>query len=220
MEHQCHKCGEPVEDGIPFCAHCGAPQIRVTIEPASASEPAGDKSLATPLILQSSQATALISVPTRWSQTLRPCALAAVIAIGLATLNLNPFVLIFGAGALAVPLSRRFNSATIITAGAGARLGAVTGVLCFGMLVALWAVVVAVSHKGEEFRNTLLEGIQQAAARTTDPQALAVFAYLRTPAGLAVMMLFTAVVLFFTSIALASLGGALSGALFGRRNRS
>jgi hypothetical protein len=95
MEHQCHKCSQPVEDGIPFCSHCGAPQIRVMVAEPTAAEPAGDRPLSTPLILQAAQGAALISVPTRWSQTLRPCALAAVIAIGLAMLNLNPFVLIF-----------------------------------------------------------------------------------------------------------------------------
>jgi hypothetical protein len=87
------------------------------------------------------------------------------------------------------------------------------------MFVVLGAIVVAVSHKGEEFRNAVLELIQQAAARTNDPQTLAMFAYFKTPSGLAVMMLFTAVVFFFAAIALASLGGALSGAVLGRRHR-
>ena len=35
MEQPCYKCGQTVEEGIPFCPHCSAPQIRVVVaEPA------------------------------------------------------------------------------------------------------------------------------------------------------------------------------------------
>jgi len=32
VELTCHRCGAPVEEGVAFC-HCGAPQIRVSVEP-------------------------------------------------------------------------------------------------------------------------------------------------------------------------------------------
>src|SRR5512146_1503001 len=38
MEHACHKCGAAVEDGVPFCPHCNAPQIRVMASAQSAPE--------------------------------------------------------------------------------------------------------------------------------------------------------------------------------------
>lgn len=221
MEHSCHKCNQPVEDGIPFCSHCGAPQIRVAIpEPVLERAPAGDEALPAPqpLILQGSQGAALISVPMRWSQTLRPCALAALIAIGLTSLGLYPLVAIFGAGALAVPLYRR-GSTAVMKAAAGARLGALTGLICFAMSVILMSVAALVSHKGPEVRSTLLDLIKQAAAKTNDPQTLAMFDYFRTPSGLVVMMLMALVLTFFVMIVLASLGGALSGAFLGRRDR-
>jgi hypothetical protein len=66
----------------------------------------------------------------------------------------------------------------------------------------------------------MLDAIQQAAARTNDAQALAVLEYFRTPSGLAVMMVLALVFVFLVSIALAALGGALSGAFLGRRDRS
>src|SRR5688572_9464475 len=32
MEHPCHQCGTSIADGVPFCPHCNAPQIRVAAE--------------------------------------------------------------------------------------------------------------------------------------------------------------------------------------------
>src|ERR1051326_7417864 len=29
MDHACHQCGQEIEEGTPFCRHCGAPQIRI-----------------------------------------------------------------------------------------------------------------------------------------------------------------------------------------------
>ena len=37
MEQPCYKCRQLVEEGRPFCPHCGAPQIRVLVaEPVAA----------------------------------------------------------------------------------------------------------------------------------------------------------------------------------------
>src|SRR4051794_33277233 len=31
MPHECHRCGANVDDGIPFCRQCSAPQIKVAV---------------------------------------------------------------------------------------------------------------------------------------------------------------------------------------------
>src|SRR4051794_39421123 len=42
--HRCPKCGTEIEDGTPFCSHCGAPQIRVSVtgieKPKQEAQPA------------------------------------------------------------------------------------------------------------------------------------------------------------------------------------
>ncbi len=127
-----------------------------------------------------------------------------------------PFLV--GAGFLAVGFYRRRNPGVLIKAGAGARLGAVSGLLCFGMS-AVEALALAIFHKGAVLRDKMLEAIQQAASRTTDPQAVAMFDYLKSPAGMAVMTVFVLIFACIAFVVLASLGGALGGILLGRANR-
>ena len=155
-----------------------------------------------------------------WSHALRPCALAAMVAILLVGLGLYPVVAILAAGVLAVAFYHRRSAGTVIKAAIGARLGALTGLLCFAMSAILETLIVVVFHKGAELQKGMLQVIQQQASRTGDPQVLAIFAYLKTPPGLR-MMMFSAVVFgFFASIILAALGGAVAGAFLGRRDRS
>src|ERR1700757_2928378 len=39
MEHACYKCAAAVEDGVPFCPQCRAPQIRVARSEATSAPP-------------------------------------------------------------------------------------------------------------------------------------------------------------------------------------
>jgi hypothetical protein len=222
MDHPCYKCAQLVEDGVPFCAHCGAPQIRVAIpdlSPAAVSSgveaAAQDNS-----VLPGSPTAPLAYLPMRWVATLQPCALAAFISVFLIALGLNPFVAMLGAGMLAVIFSRRRSPEMVIKAGTGARLGAISGLFCFGMSATLEAIRVAVLHEGPKVSNAMLQAIRQAAAKTNDPQVTAAFDYFKSPQGLVVMLLVTLVCAFFASIILGSIGGALGGAFLGRRDRS
>src|SRR4030088_814303 len=222
MDHPCYKCGQLVEDGVPFCAHCGAPQIRVAIpdlSPATVSS-AGEASAQSNPVLPGSPNASLAYLPMRWVGTLQPCAFAALISALLIALGLNPFVAMLGAGVLAVVLFRRSSPDIAIKAGTGARLGAISGLFCFGMSATLEAIVVAVFHKGPELRNAMLQVIQQAATETNDPQGTAALDYFKSPQGLAVMLLFALVSAFFASIILGSIGGAVVGVFISRRDRS
>ena len=219
MEHPCHSCHQAVEDGVPFCQRCGAPQIRVaTVEPLLASESAADEGQspdAFPTIQQGSQPAS----PIAWQNALPACALAAAIAAVLMALGLMvPFLAVVGAGFLAVGLYRRRNPGVLIQPGAGARLGAVSGLLCFGMSAILEALA-PIFHKGAALRDKMLEAIQQAASRTTDPQAVAMLDYLKAPAGMAVMTVFVLIFAFIAFVVLSSLGGALGGILLSRAHR-
>ena len=223
MEHPCHSCRQAVEDGVPFCQHCGAPQIRVaTVEPLLASESAGaeGQSARDLEVFQTTLPVSKVASPMQWSKALPACALAAAIAAVLMALGLMvPFLAVVGAGFLAVGFYRRRNPGVLIKAGAGARLGAVSGLLCFGMSAVLEALALALFHKGALLRDKMFEAMQQAASRSTDPQAVAMLEYLKSPAGMAVMIVFVLIFAFVAFMILSILGGALGGIVLGRANR-
>lgn len=221
MEHSCHKCGQAVEDGVPYCAQCGAPQIRVTIPEPPAASPPFSEEVSSPVItgLPSPRVNLGIPMSIRWSQALRPCALAALIAAVTISLGLALPVGVLGAGLLAVALYRYRIPGTVIKATAGAQLGAISGILCFGISAIFLAVAAAVSDLGPKLRQQMLEGIQKAAARSSDPQWQAAVERFQTPEGLAVLLVFSLVVFFLLFIVLGSIGGALGGVFFSRRDR-
>ncbi|MFZ1142621.1 MAG: hypothetical protein WAN76_25860 [Candidatus Sulfotelmatobacter sp.] len=171
-------------------------------------------------VLPASQTLPVLAVPMQWSQALRPCALAALVASLLMALGLNPFVAMFSVGFLAVVFYRQRRREIVIKAVAGAGLGALGGLLWFAMSSVLEALIVIFLHKGPELRHELIVRIQQAASQTSDPQVLAVFERLKTQGGLEVLMLTGLFFAFLASIVLGGLGGALGGAILGRRDRS
>jgi hypothetical protein len=219
MEQPCHKCGQAVEEGVPFCPHCSAPQIRVVVAEAVPAVSVDLAVTAPGNVLPTSPSVAL-DLPVRLSDTLKPCALAALVASLLMSLGLNPFVAMISVGFLAVVFYRQRQPGTAMRMAMGARLGAVSGLLWFAIASVLEALVVLFLHKGPEIRNELITRIGQAASQTTDPQALALFDKLQTPAGIEVLMLFGVIFAFIASILLASLGGLLGSAILGRSRRS
>jgi zinc-ribbon domain len=218
MEQPCHKCGQSVEEGTPFCPHCGAPQIRVMIAEAALSPAAATVGSAT---IPAAQVFPSIAVPVSWSSSIQPCVLAALIASVVMVLKLVvPLIAVFGAGFLAVSLYRRRAPEAAIHARSGARLGAICGFFCFGITTVMESVAAILLHKGDEIRRIILEGVQQAAVRYPDPQMQPTLDFLRSPAGLVFMLVFLLFFAFLVALILGSLGGALGGAALGRRDKS
>jgi hypothetical protein len=214
MEQSCYKCGHMIDEGRPFCPHCSAPQIRV----APLAEVASVPQVAA--ALPASETVPVLAVPMHWSHAVRPCALAALVGLLLMTLGLHPLVAMLVVGFLGVVFYRQGKPGVSLTAGAGARLGALSGLLWFAMSCILEAGVVLVWHKGPEIRQGLLAVIDQAASRTSDPQALAVFDRFKTPEGIEFLMVAGLIVGFLASVALGALGGVLAAKVLGRRNRN
>jgi zinc ribbon protein len=222
MEHPCHKCGQPVEDGVAFCSHCGAPQIRVAIAQAAPDPGIGSEAVSAPdhSGVAGSPPLTQGSFAVLWHHALPACAIAALVAALLMCLGLMvPFLAMLGAGFLAVVLYRRRTFGAPVKASTGAQLGAVSGLLSSGMAAIMEAVAVAVLRSGAQVRSKMLEAVRQAASRTSDPQAQVVFDYFKTPAGMAVMMIFVLIFALVFFVALGSVGGALGGVFFGRRDR-
>lgn len=222
MEQSCYKCGYVIEEGRPFCPHCSAPQIRVMISEPIAAAPIGEAA-AIPQAsgaLPASQTVPVLAVPMHWSQAIKPCALAALAASLLMSLGLNPLVAMLVVGFLAVIFYRQGHPGALINAVAGARLGALSGLLWFAISSILEAAVVLLLHKGPEIRQGLLTVIDQAAARTTDPQALAMFQHFKTSDGIELLMIVGLICAFFAAIVLGALGGALGGSVLGSRKKA
>jgi len=215
VEHACYQCGATVEDGIAFCPQCNAPQIRIAASEA-VTHP-GTASEMTP-----AQPTSYASAPPasgiQWSLALPAAALAGLVAI-LMIIPLGAFGLgMLAVGALSVLLYRRRNPAANLTPGMGGRLGAVSGALGFGIFAILTSVEMLVFRSGGQLRAALLEAVQQSAARSSDPQAQQLLEYLKTPQGLALVMVLGLIVMFVAFLVFSSLGGALGAALLRRKD--
>ena len=215
MEHSCHRCGATVDDGVAFCPHCNAPQIRVagaeTIAQAATMPEIASGS-------PTSYASPLTTI--QWSQALPAAAWAGLVAAIVMAIPLGAFGLgMLGAGAVSVVLYRRRNPAAQITPAMGARLGAASGALGFGIFAIISSVKMLLFGSGGQEREQMLAYIQQSTARNSDPQVQQMLEYLKTPQGLALMMGLSLIVILVAFLAFSSAGGALAAALLRRKER-
>jgi MFS family permease len=223
MDYSCHKCGRTLEEGRPFCPDCGAPQIRVilpdaTPQPALAGDGAVLQGHAEAVhVLPSDSAN---SFHAWWSHDLKPCALAAIIAIALSLVGLNPFVGALAAGWLAVTFSRRRMPGMRVRPATGGRLGAITGLIIFGISTVFETFAVVLLNKGAELRSEMLDKVQQVAQRYPGPEVQPFVDFVKTPEGFAFMMVGSVIFGLVAFIALGGLGGALGAWFLGRNRQS
>ncbi len=223
MEHACHHCGAAVEDGVPFCPQCGAPQIRIPgVEGQPASAPAtpplppgtpGEvQPPAEPVPLHAEMPRGV-----EWSQAFPAAAIAGIIlAIAWVIPFLGFLFWMVAGGILAVALYRRRAPHAPLTPALGARVGAVGGVFGFAVFSGLFAMELLVA-RGGRFREMLQQVVQQAAQRNADPRAQQMMQQMMTPAGLAALITVVMVILLIGFLALSSLGGAIGAWLFRQR---
>ena len=214
MEYPCHQCEAVISEGVTFCPHCNAPQIRVVCTSVALPETANDARSFSPTLPLDIPAdpTAIV-----WARALPATVLAGLIA---AVLMIIPFGLgTLIAGALSVMFYRRRNPAAHITPGMGARLGAVSGMIGFVFFSIFTALGIVVFRLGGQFREALMKAVEQSAARSSDPQAQQAVEFLKTPSGLTFMLVCLVIFLFVLFLVLSSLGGALGAWLQGRREQ-
>lgn len=222
MEQPCYKCGQVLEEGRPFCPHCGAPQIRVlVVEPATAGAFAETPaSGALPSSLPATETIPVLAVPMQWSHAFRACALAALIAFVLVLFS--SFIGMLAAGFLAVTFYRRHSPAATLRPAEAAKLGALAGILCSCILSVAFAGVAMVPGARAKMQDEFTASIQRVAtwlpANPADTRAS--IDQLKTPRGFATALIEVCIGIFLLSIVLGSLGGVLGGALLRRRDRS
>lgn len=223
MEHPCHQCGGPVEDGTAFCKQCGAPQIRVAVEePATAPLPPGTpgevQPPAEPVTLGGAPGAPPPGID--WSQAVPAAALAGtLLALAWVVPFLGFLLWVLAGGTLGVLMYRRRVSGATLTPRLGARIGALTGVFGFGVFSVVLALELLATRGSGRLRQMLQQVVQEAAARNPDPRAQAAIQQMMTPAGMA--LLITVVLVFFLVVflALSAGGGAVGAWLLGRKQR-
>jgi hypothetical protein len=203
-----------VEDGIPFCPRCSAPQIRVAgpeviVPVVSTSE-----------VMSAPSAPYAMPHPSaiEWAHVLPSAGISLLAAFCLILLGVPPGLGMVAAGFLSVVLYRRRNPGAHLTAGRGARLGALTGTLGFGVLAIVLALVAAF-QSGTEIRDTLLRTIQQYAAHSTDPHVQQVLDLAKTPEGFTFIMILSFAMTFVAFLIFSGLGGMIGAFLLYRKER-
>ena len=203
-----------MEDGTAFCPQCNAPQIRVMSD--GGAEPAIAGEVVAPRSYASAAPNAI-----QWAHAFPATALAGLIAALVMFTPLGAFGIgMLAAGSLAVVFYQRRNPATTLTPRMGAKLGLLSGTLGFGMFAIFTSVAMLISRSGGQLRATLLQMIEQSAARNPDPEVQQMMQYLKSPSGLVLVMILGLAVMFIIFLILSSIGGALGAVLLRRRERS
>jgi hypothetical protein len=153
----------------------------------------------------------------RWSNAFPKCLLAGgitALAVLLAGHVLLILIALIVGGALGVWFYSRGEWAPPINTGIGARIGAVTGLVGFGIYSVLFAV--AFLFQRDKFFEGIKNAIQEAATRNPNPQAQQIVNQFLTPEGMAVLVTVSAVLLLFIFLIFCTIGGAVGTKLVKR----
>ena len=220
MEHPCSRCGAAVDNNLPFCPACEAPQIRfepreeaqdsVRLHPATAPP--------TPVLVSATEPYPSGTTASERRRWLRAAIYAGAISALLSTI---PYGLIIGmplAGILAVRFYRSGAFVRSISSQQGFRLGALSGAFAFAILAFVSGITVVGVGGRAEFRNRMLETVHQYQAANPDPQAQQVFQFFETPQGMTVMVIGGMLFMCVLFVVIAGLAGMISASVANRRS--
>lgn len=219
METTCTRCHQAVPTESCYCPACGLPQLVYSTE-----ENGG--------VLPPERGAAILrdANSVEWRSALRAATLLAVPA-GLLSCGFSPVSLLgvfwmSTAAALAVHIYVRRQRSVWITAGAGARIGLVTGLIAgwmsFGATGVAFFGMRFWFHQGQAFdqmwQSMVNQSLQQQAS--ADVQALNAFrSLLLSPDGRAGLLLTGMTCLEVALLGFAAAGGALGAHLMARSRR-
>jgi len=215
MQRACYKCGASVEEGTPFCSHCNAPQIRVV-----GPETLGTPGPVMPQAAIEQYASHAVPPPSaiEWPQALPSAGIALLVAILITVVSKSAWLAMLAAGFLCVLIYRRRCPTAHVSAGMGARLGALTGVLGFG-IVGVMLALFTIFRSGKEIHDAFLSYVQQNAGQASDPRFQQVIDLLNTPDGFTFVMIFSLIATLLIFTMFSSLGGAIGAFLLHRKER-
>jgi hypothetical protein len=217
VDHRCYQCGATVQDGVAFCVQCNAPQIRVALaEPSLPGDGGGDIRP-----LRASYSGVPGSGRFEWAQALPSAFLGLLIASVLSLILRGALALgMLAAGFLSVYFYHRRNPLIGLTVGLGARLGAISGALGFGILGIVSAIATFVSHSVAEIRVIMLKAVQEYVSRNADPQMQQVLDFYNSRQGFILMLVLGSIMMLILFLALSSMGGIIGAAVLRRRKAS
>lgn len=213
-----------IEEGVPFCPQCGAPQIRVSVPESDSpafipGTPAEMQPPAEPIPL-----SAMHFARQPGSFTLRDAIPAALIAgAGIGIGSMIPFglawiILVIGAGgALSVAIyKRRHPFALNMRAVDGAKVGTLASL--FGYILFAVVTVLAFVVNGSAMRQEIMHRMQE--MRNPDPAMQPTYDQiaqkLATPEGMALMVTVALAFLLVFFLILGAAGGAIGATLMHR----
>jgi len=229
VDHLCYKCQTSIDETLPFCPHCGAPQIRVASpeEEASQTSPQFSSDRSPQLVTPStwpSGAPSNIPQPTaiQWELAWKGALLSglgAAVLTAMPVLGLGCCLWLLGAGALAVWLYQRRVPGTFVTPGMGIRIGAVSGAIGY-VATTIWTVLRFASNS-QEFRTAMQEQLDKSLAANPDPRAQEIMRQfmgnLNTPQGLATFFVLILAIMGVVFVIFSAAGGALGASMLPRR---
>jgi len=229
VDHLCYKCQTSIDETLPFCPHCGAPQIRVASSEDDASQPTPQYSSDTPphLVTPSTWPSgAPANIPQtaaiQWELALKGAllsGLAAAVLTAMPVLSLGCCLWLLGSGALAVWLYQRRVPGTFVTPGMGMRIGAVAGAIGY-VASTIWMVLRFASNS-QELRTAMQEQMDKSLAANPDPRAQEIMRQfmgnLNTPQGLATFFVLLLAFMGIVFVIFSAAGGALGASMFTRR---
>jgi hypothetical protein len=224
VEHPCYKCQTSIDETLPFCPHCGAPQIRVASGEQETGQPRAQSADTPQMAAPSSWAPvpAYHPLAVQWDAAWRGAILSGLIAAVLSAIpvvSLGCCLWLLGAGALSVFLYQRRMPAAFLTPAMGMRIGAVSGLV--GFVASTFWLVFEFSKNSREFQAAMQEQMEKSIGTNPDPRAQDIMRQfmnnLNTPRGLATFFVLLLVIVAVAFVVFSAAGGALGAAMFARR---
>jgi hypothetical protein len=229
VQRSCYRCGASLDDQAPFCPSCGAAQIRVTAEQQTPQQPQSDLAPGISADAGTSVPAAPTGVSVQYSgQIQRKSLLLAALPLSLLAglvCALDPrfgWLVLLGIVVYGVLRHQRRDGGPM-SAGIGARLGALIGLLTFVSFLLLgtlrFGLALALGQNGNEIREEMVKQVQQIAARNPDPQAQEIMRWFATSEGLVVLVGLSLFLFFIFFLVSATATGAVTGALADKKPR-
>jgi hypothetical protein len=223
VDHLCYKCQASIDESLPFCPHCGAPQIRVAAPDDQSAAPSADSPSVTPAMWPGA-APAYRPNAVQWDIAFKGAFVSGLVAAILSLLPVVGFgscLWLLGTGAASVWLYQRRIPGAYVTPGIGMRIGAVSGVVAYAAY-AVWEVL-GFARNSSEVQRKLVEQMEKSVASSPDPQAREIMRQfignLNTPGGLATFFVLVLAIMAIVFVVFSAGGGALGASIFRRRNQ-